>query len=94
MSDTTDPTPALPQFPVGQQRTIIATVTKDGQPFADTLSYTTTSGTLTPAADTMSTLLDNAEAGTVTVTATDATGASGEVSFELVDQAQITLTVS
>jgi hypothetical protein len=89
MSDT-----SLQQFPVGQQRTITATVTKDGQPFTDTLSWSASSGTLTPAADTLSATLDNAAAGTVTVTATDSAGASGEVSFELVDQAQISLTVA
>lgn len=91
MSDTTS---GLQQFPVGQTRTITATVTKDGQPFTDSLTYTASSGTVTPAADTMSATVDGAAAGTVTVTATDSAGASGEVSFELVDQAQITLAVS
>lgn len=94
MSDTTDPTTGLPEFPVGPTRTITATVTRDGQPFADTLSYTASSGTLTPSADTLSATLDGATAGTVTVTATDSTGASGDVSFVLVDQATISLAVS
>lgn len=94
-TDTTDQTPpaALPQFPAGQQRTITATVTKDGVPFADTLSWTTTSGTLTVAADTLSATLDNAAAGTVTVTVTDPDGAGAAIQFELVDQASITLAV-
>lgn len=94
MSDTTDPTTGLPQFPVGEQRTITATVTKDGAAFADTLSWTASSGTLTPAADTLSTTLDNAAAGTVTVTATDSTGATGDVQYVAVDQATISLTVA
>ncbi len=94
MSDTTEPTTGLQQFPVGQERTITATVTKDGAAFVDTLSWTASSGTLIPTADTLSALLDNAAAGTVTVTATDAAGASASVEFELVDQAQITLAVS
>jgi len=91
MSDSTD---GLPQFPAGQKRTITATVTKDGQPFADTLSWSATSGTLTPATDTLSATLDNAAVGTVTVTATDPAGASADVSFDVVDQPQITLAVS
>lgn len=94
MSGTLDPTTGLQQFQVGQQRTVTATVTKDGAAFADTLSWTATSGTLTPAADTLSTTLDNAAVGTVTVTATDSAGASGVVEFEVVDQAQITLAVA
>lgn len=91
MSDTTD---GLQQFPAGARRTITATVLKDGNPFADTLSWTATSGTITAAPDTLSATLDNAAVGTVTVTATDPEGASAEVSFDLVDQATITLAVS
>lgn len=96
MTDTTDqtPPPALPQFPAGQQRTITATVTKDGQPYADSLSWTTTTGTLTVAADTLTATLDGAAAGTVTVTVTDEAGAGAAVQFELVDQPSITLTVA
>lgn len=81
------------QFPTGQ-RTITAAVTKDGQPFADTLSWSATSGTLTPAADTLSATLDNAAPGLVQVSVTDAEGASASVEFDVVDQAQIILTVS
>lgn len=93
MSDSTDTTPTL-QFPAGQTRTITATVTKDGAPFTDTLSWSATSGTLTTAADTLSATLDNAAAGTVNVTVTDADGASASVTFELIDQAQISLSVA
>lgn len=81
------------QFPAGQ-RTITATVTKDGQPFADTLTWSASSGTLTPSADTLSATLDNAAVGTVQVSVTDPEGASASVEFDIVDQAQISLTVS
>lgn len=90
MSDTD----GLQQFPAGQPRTITATVTTDGAPFADTLSWSATSGTVTAAPDTLSATLDNAAVGTVTVTATDPAGASADVSFDVVDQATITLAVS
>jgi len=84
------------QFPVGQ-RTITATVTNaEQQPVPDTLSWSATSGTLTPAADTLSATLDNAAVGTVTVTVTDPAGLTDSVEFEVVDAtpAAIELTVA
>lgn len=95
MSDTT--TPAVPQFPVGQQRTITAAVTNGGGiAVPDTLSWSATSGTLTPAADTLSATLDNAAVGPVTVSVTDPSGLTAAADFELVDEtpAAIALTVS
>lgn len=94
MSDTT--TPAVQQFPVGQ-RTITAAVTNSGGvAVPDTLSWTATVGTVTPAADTLSATLDNAPVGDVTVTVTDATGITASVEFEVVDEtpANISLTVA
>ena len=84
------------QFPVGQ-RTLTATVTNaEGQSVPDTLSWTTSSGTLTPSADTLSATLDNAAVGTVSVSVTDAAGLSAEVTFDVVDAApaNIALTVA
>lgn len=89
---TTDPQ----QFPVGQ-RTITATVTNaEGAPVPDTLSWSATSGTLTPAADTLSATLDNAAIGSVTVSVTDTDGLSKSVTFDVVDSApaNIDLTVA
>jgi hypothetical protein len=96
MSDTTEPTPAVRQFPVGQ-RTITATVTNaEGADVADTLSWTASSGTITPSADTLSATLDNADVGTVTVTVTDSAGHTASIEFEIVDNApaNISLTVA
>jgi len=84
------------QFPVGQ-RTITAKVTNaEQQPVPDTLSWSATSGTLTPAADTLSATLDNAAVGTVTVAVTDPAGLTDEVTFDVVDStpAAIELTVA
>jgi hypothetical protein len=92
MSDTTAPAPQ--QFAPGQ-RTITATVTNaEGASVPDTLTWTATSGTITPSADTLSATLDNAAVGTVTVT--DTTGLTASVEFEIVDStpAAISLTVA
>lgn len=86
---------ANPQFPAGQQRTLTAAVTNaEQQPVPDTLSWSTTSGTLTPAADTLTATLDNAAVGTVTVVATDPHGISGEVVFDIVDATPASVTVT
>ncbi|HVU37633.1 MAG TPA: QueG-associated DUF1730 domain-containing protein [Opitutales bacterium] len=78
-------------------RAITATVTNaEGASVPDTLTWTATSGTITPSADTLSATLDNAAVGTVTVTATDTTGLTASVEFEIVDStpAAISLTVA
>ncbi len=93
---TTAPATTVAQFPVGQ-RTLTATVTNaEGAQVPDTLSWTTSSGTLTPSADTLSATLDNAAVGTVSVSVTDAAGLSAEVTFDVVDAtpANIALTVA
>lgn len=95
MSDTTEPT--LQQFPAGERRTITANVTNAEQvTVADTLSWTASSGTLTPADDTLSATLDNAALGDTTVTATDPSGLTKTITWETVDNtpANIDLTVS
>lgn len=84
------------QFPVGQ-RTITATVTNaEGATVPDTLSWTASSGTITPSDDTLSATLDNAAVGTVTVVVNDQAGLSAQVVFEVVDStpANIELTVA
>lgn len=96
MSDTSAPTTGNQQFPVGQ-RTITAAVTNaGGVSVPDSLSWTASSGTLTPAADTLSATLDNAAVGTVTVSVSDATGITAATVFDVVDDtpAAINLTVS
>lgn len=82
------------QFPVGQ-RTITATVTNaEGATVPDTLSWSTTSGTLTPAADTLSTTLDNAAIGTVTVSVTDPAGLTASATFDVVDATPAAIALS
>lgn len=95
---TTAPSAAVDpqQFPVGQ-RTITATVKNaEGASVPDTLSWSATSGTLTPSADTLSATLDNAAVGTVTVSVTDTAGLTADVVFDVVDStpASIELTVA
>jgi hypothetical protein len=88
--------PAPQQFPVGQ-RTLTATVTNaEGASVPDTLSWSASSGTLTPSADTLTATLDNAAVGTVTVTVTDPAGLTASVTFDVVDAtpAAISLTVA
>ena len=96
MSNTTTPA-TVQQFPAGQQRTITANVTNaESATIPDTLSWSATSGTLTPATDTLSATLDNAAIGEVTVTVTDPNGLTDSVTFDIVDNipANIDLTVS
>lgn len=84
------------QFPVGQ-RTLTATPKNaEGQPVPDTLSWTASSGTVTPSDDTLTATLDNAAVGTVTVSVTDANSITASVDFEIVDStaASIDLTVA
>jgi hypothetical protein len=94
MSDTTPAT--VQQFQVGQ-RTILAEVTNaKGVSVPDTLSWSASAGTISPAADTLSATLDNAPVGEVTVSVSDASGLTASVVFDVVDEtpASITLTVS
>ena len=92
MSDTS--TPAVQQFPVGQ-RTITAKVTNTGGvAVPDSLSWTASSGTLTPSADTLSATLDNAAVGSVTVTVTDPGGLTAAADFDVVDETPAAISLS
>lgn len=96
MSEPTTAPAAQQQFPVGQ-RTLTASVTNaEGQNVPDTLTWSTSSGTLTPSADTLSATLDNAAVGTVTIVADNGHGLSASVTFDVVDStpANIALTVA
>lgn len=83
------------QFPEGHPILINADVqNKDGVPVPDTLTYTTTSGTLTADETTLKATLTGAAQGQVTVTATDPGGVSGSLTIEVVDPTPATITLS
>jgi len=84
---TTDPQ----QFPVGQRAITAVAKNAEGSPVPDTLTWSTTSGTLTPSQDTLSATLDNAAVGAVTVIVDDASGNHASVDFEIVDSTPTSL---
>lgn len=83
------------QFPEGHPILINADVqNKDGVAVPDTLTYTTTSGTLTADETTLKATLTGAAQGQVTISATDPTGLSGSLTIEVVDPTPATIILS
>lgn len=83
------------QFPEGHPILINANVqNKDGVTVPDTLTYTTTSGTLTADETTLKATLTGAAQGQATITATDPAGVTGSLTIEVVDPTPATITLS
>jgi hypothetical protein len=83
------------QFPEGHPILINADVqNRNGVTVPDTLTYTTTSGTLTADETTLKATLTGAAQGQVTVTATDPGGVTGSVTIEVVDPTPASITLS
>ena len=83
------------QFPEGRPILINADVqNRNGVAVPDTLTYATTSGTLTADETTLKATLTGAAQGQVTVTATDPVGVSGSLTIEVVDPTPATISLS
>lgn len=72
-----------------------ASTDKDGNPVADTYTWTATAGTIVPGADSTTITISDAPVGDVTATATDPSGISGSATETVVDApATVTVTAS
>jgi hypothetical protein len=66
----------------------------EGQPVADTYTWSTTTGTIVDGADSTTVTISDAPLGDLTVTATDPTGLTGEVTVTVADQTPASVTVT